>query len=131
VMLTQLALLPLTLAGHRHGCHQRNPRQRLWSSMSRPRSRSRPRAVRPMTGTSLLYVFVDGHPGSSVFENGDTPSAARTRGALHPSGNSPGCAACREPASVATLDSGLRVQFSCSGRRLVKWRRPEPGQAAG
>ena len=136
-MLTQLALLPLlavTVTGVTSETHDSDVVIDVATSEPVPA-----RAVRPMTGTSLLYVFVDGAtPDRAVFENGDHPVAARTRARytkleipLDPGMR------CREPASVATLDSGLRVQFSCGakagemataeapGRRLRRLR-PKP-----
>jgi flagellar biogenesis protein FliO len=115
-MLTQLALLPLlavTVTGVTSETHD--------SDVVIDVATSEPvaaRVARPMTGTSLLYVFVDGAtPDRAVFENGDHPIAARTRTRytkleipLDPG------VRCREPASVATLDSGLRVQFSCGSK---------------
>ena len=112
-MLTQLALLPLlavTVTGVTSETHDSDVVIDVTTSEPVPA-----RAARPMTGTSLLYVFVDGAtPDRAVFENGDHPVAARTRARytkleipLDPGMR------CREPASVATLDSGLRVQFSC------------------
>ena len=113
-MLTQLALLPLlavTVTGVTSETHDSDVVIDVATSEPVPA-----RAARPMTGTSLLYVFVDGTtPERAVFENGDHPVAARTRARytkleipLDPG------VRCREPASVATLDSGLRVQFSCA-----------------
>jgi flagellar biogenesis protein FliO len=115
-MLTQLALLPLlavTVTGVTSETHDSDVVIDVATSEPVPA-----RAVRPMTGTSLLYVFVDGAtPDRAVFENGDHPVAARTRARytkleipLDPGMR------CREPASVATLDSGLRVQFSCGAK---------------
>jgi flagellar biogenesis protein FliO len=115
-MLTQLALLPLlavTVTGVTSETHDSDVVIDVATSGPVPA-----RAARPMTGTSLLYVFVDGAtPERAVFENGDHPVAARTRARytkleipLDPGMR------CREPASVATLDSGLRVQFSCGSK---------------
>ena len=115
-MLTQLALLPLlavTVTGVTSETHDSDVVIDVATSEPVPA-----RVARPMTGTSLLYVFVDGAtPDRAVFENGDHPIAARTRTRytkleipLDPG------VRCREPASVATLDSGLRVQFSCGSK---------------
>jgi flagellar biogenesis protein FliO len=112
-MLTQLALLPLlavTVTGVTSEAHDGDVIIDVATSEPVPA-----RAARPMTGHSLLYVFVDGATSDrEVFDNGDHPIAARTRTRytklevpLDPG------LRCREPASVSTTESGLRVQFSC------------------
>jgi flagellar biogenesis protein FliO len=127
-MLTQLALLPLlavTVTGVTSETHDSDVVIDVATSEPVPA-----RAARPMTGTSLLYVFVDGTtPERAVFENGDHPVAARTRARytkleipLDPG------VRCREPASVATLDSGLRVQFSCGSKAGAMATAEAPGR---
>ena len=140
-MLTQLALLPLlavTVTGVTSDAHDSDVVIDIATSEPVP-----VRAARPMTGHSLLYVFVDGTtPEREVFDNGDHPIAARTRTRytkleipLDPG------LRCREPASVSTTESGLRVQFSCGSiagaavnadapDRLPAGRRQAPKPAA-
>ncbi|HJX63472.1 MAG TPA: hypothetical protein VJ860_05905, partial [Polyangia bacterium] len=127
-MLTQLALLPLlavTVTGVTSETHDSDVVIDVETSEPVPA-----RVARPMTGTSLLYVFVDGAtPDRAVFENGDHPIAARTRARytkleipLDPG------VRCREPASVATLESGLRVQFSCGAMAGAQATAQAPGR---
>jgi flagellar biogenesis protein FliO len=75
-----------------------------------------PGAVRPMTGHRLLYLFVnDATPAETVFANGKRPVTARARTNYTklevPLANG---VRCYEPATVSSLSSGVRVQFSCS-----------------
>ena len=127
-MLTQLALLPLlavTVTGVTSESHDSDVVIDVATSEPVPA-----RVARPMTGDRLLYVFVDGvTPERAVFENGDHPVAARTRTRytkleipLDPGMH------CREPASVATLESGLRVQFSCGSSAGATATAEAPGR---
>ena len=112
-MLTQLALLSLaavTVTGVTSTTHDNDLTVEV--ATSEPVAA---RAVRPMSGHRLVYLFVDdATPAQDVFENGDHPVVARTRSRytklevpLDPG------VRCQEPATVAALPSGLRVQFSC------------------
>ncbi len=112
-MLTQLALLPLaavTVTGVTSETHEGDVIVEVATSDPVPA-----RVARPMVGHRLAYIFVDDAiPMHEVFENGDHPVVARTRARytklevpLDPG------VRCHEPASVATLPSGLRVQFPC------------------
>jgi flagellar biogenesis protein FliO len=127
-MLTQLALLSLlavTVTGVTSENHDSDVVIDVETSEPVPAS-----AARPMTGHSLLYVFVDGTtPDREVFENGDHPVAARTRSRytkleipLDPG------VRCNEPASVSTMESGLRVQFSCGSSAGAIARAEAPGR---
>jgi flagellar biogenesis protein FliO len=118
-MLTQLALLPLaaiTVTGVTSEAQDNSVIIEVATSEPIPA-----RAARPMTGESLLYIFVDGTtPERASFENGDRPIVARTRSRytklevpLEPGVH------CREPAAVETLPSGLRVQFSCDSNAVA------------
>jgi len=113
-MLTQLALLPLlavTVTGVTSETNDSDVVVEVATSEPVPA-----RVARPMVGPHLLYVFVDGAtPAEAVFKNGARPIVARTRSRytklevpLDPG------VRCREPATVETLPSGLRVEFSCS-----------------
>jgi flagellar biogenesis protein FliO len=64
-----------------------------------------------------------------VFENGDHPIAARTRARYTKLEIplAPGVR-CREPASVATLDSGLRVRFACGSTTGAAATAESPGR---
>ena len=127
-MLTQFALLPLlavTVTGVTSENHDSDVVIDVETSEPVPAS-----AARPMTGHSLLYVFVYGTtPDREVFENGDHPITARTRSRytkleipLDPN------VRCSEPASVSTMESGLRVQFSCGSSAGAIAKAEAPGR---
>jgi flagellar biogenesis protein FliO len=112
-MLTQLALLPLaavTVTGVTSETQEGDVIVEVATSEPVPA-----RVARPMVGHRLAYIFVDdATPTRELFENGDHPVVARARARytklevpIDPGMH------CHEPAAVATLPSGLRVQFPC------------------
>ena len=112
-MLTQLALLPLaaiTVTGVTSETQDGDVIVEV--TTSEPVSA---RAARPMVGHRLAYIFVDDtSPVRELFENGNHPVVARTRARYTKLEVpiDPGMR-CREPATVETLPTGLRVQFPC------------------
>lgn len=112
-MLTQLALLPLaaiTVTGVTSETQDGDVIVEVTTSEPVPA-----RAARPMVGHRLAYIFVDDtSPVRELFENGNHPVVARTRTRYTKLEVpiDPGMR-CREPATVETLPTGLRVQFPC------------------